>query len=1163
MRKNLLIYGTLFQLICLCIIVVNGYSQALSSLKVIQNDTGFGEVRKEKLDLKKVLKDVEKEFMVFLNFDDKILENKYLNEVEVVEAFELRDVDKTLNHLLSPLSLTHEKIKDNIYLISETKMIQEEKAGGYIKPKSVHEGITQLASLRLNNFNSILINSKYEFTINGTVIDENGEGMPGVNVVAKGTTVGTSTDMNGSYSLTVPDGTTTLVFSFIGYVTQEVPINNRTTIDISLAPDVEALAEVVVIGYQTVRKQDLTGAVSVVDPRQATRVTTNSVAESLQGLTPGVTVRSGGQPGQMSRIEIRGAASFTNTDPLYVIDGMIADANTTINNNDIASIQILKDASAAAIYGSRAANGVVIITTKQGRQGPAKVSVSAKYGIQNIPKRWDLMNSTEFAAMQRTQYENSGQTPPASVTGNPTVNTDWQEEIIQPGNLQDYNLSLSGGSESSTYMISGSYFRNKGVLIGNSFQRGALRVNTKSTKGRVTFGENMVLSNSNGESIPATNVSDETNPFYNAPQMLPIIPVKDPSFISPTNPEGWGIGTNEMVTYATNPVAVANLSSRDYNFAKLVGNAYLDVKLTEWLSYRFNAGAEVSFDHTKDIREIGIWEFNAAPRSSSVDEERARFLSLLFENTLNFNKSFGRHNINGVIGISQQNTTRETTSGGRTNLQIYNNEYMTTIGSGSGISTAGGGRPIDFRIFGYLGRLNYNFNDRYLLTLTGRVDQDSRFGANYRTGFFPSIAAAWRISNEGFFNVDWVSDLKLHASYGELGIVTLGSWDYLGYINNSPRAVFGPDQTAFVGSTQARLYDPNLKWEERVMSNIGLDASFFDDKLTLTLEAYNSLSKDNLLALPVAGYLGNLQGDPLVNAGSIRNSGIEFSATVRNNDHDLKWEISGNFTTINNKVEDVGNRGEGINYIQVGNTRTQVGRSMGEWFLIQTDGLFQNQAEIDAHASTDGTVIQPNAKPGDIRFIDLNDDGTINAEDRTFVGSPWPKLQTGAQINASYMGLSLNFQLVGIFGYKIYNDVRRALDSYQQTNFRKDIDPWSTSNPGGEDPRIALNTEQSIIDNNRGDTERWLENGSYVRIRNLELGYAVPTTFLEGIGVETARLFISGQNLLTFTKYKGLDPDVVGNQDPNDNRARILERGVDLGNWPASRAFSIGINFGF
>lgn len=990
-------------------------------------------------------------------------------------------------------------------------------------------------------------------TISGKVTDEQNQGIPGVNVVLKGSTTGTTTDADGKYSLGIPDDQSTgiLVFSFIGLVSVEEQISGRNMIDVQLVEDVLSLNEVVVIGYQTIEKKDLTGAVSVIDPDASDNITAMSVAESIQGLAAGVTVRNGGAPGQMSRIEIRGAASFENTDPLYVIDGMIADANVTINNNDIESIQILKDASAAAIYGSRAANGVIIITTKRGSAGEPKVAFSAKYGFQKIPKRWDLMNNEEFADMQRTQYENSGLPPLASVSTafDPSVNTDWQEEMIRTGSMEDYNLSLSGGSASSSYILSGSFFRNEGVLIGHAFERGSLRVNTSTTRGRVTFGENLVFTNSN------VKTPREGNPFYDMAIMLPVIPVKGSSYISTTNPEGWGIGTTDAITYGYNPVAVNNLSLGTSNFAKLVGNAYLDVKLADWLDYRFNAGTEVSFDFNKTVRKLGIWQFNGAPKPSSVDEERSRFLSLLFEHTLNFKKDFGSHQINGVAGISQQHTTRESTSAGRTDLQIFNGQYMTTIGSAIGIATAGGGMPVDYRIFGYLGRANYSFQDKYLLTLTGRVDQDSRFGENYRTGTFHSEALAWRISEENFFNAGWINELKLHVSYGELGIVPLQSWDYTAYINNAPRVVLGSNQVPYVGITQAQLANPDLKWEERKVKNIGLDAGFLENRISLSIEAYNSLSEDALLRLPVAGYLGNLGGNPFVNAGSVRNTGFEIAATYRNGNDDLKWDISANATTINNTVEDVGNRGEGIDYIQIGNTRTKVGRSLGEWYLLRTDGLFQSQAEIDNYTSSDGTVIQPFARPGDVRYIDLNDDGTINAEDRDFAGSPWPNLQAGIQFNASYKQFSANVQFVGVFGYKIYNDVRHILDGYQHTNFRRDVDPWSESNTGAEDPRLGRDTEQGIVENNRGDSDRWLENGSYFRLRNIEVAYRLPENLAGKMHINNGRVFISGQNLLTFTKYSGLDPDVVG--------VGIYERGLDNGNWPASRVFSLGLQFEF
>lgn len=989
--------------------------------------------------------------------------------------------------------------------------------------------------------------------VTGKVVEQsNQEPIPGVVIQEKGTGNGTVTDMEGNYSISVSSENAVLVFSFLQMGTREVTVGGRSTIDVEMEEDIGDLDEFVVIGYQTVRKRDLTGATAVVGTENTRAVTANSIGESLQGLAPGVSVRNPGGPGQNAQIEIRGVASFINSSPLYVIDGMIADANTTINPNDVESIQILKDASAAAIYGSRAANGVIIVTTKQGVEGPARITASAKYGIQQLPRGYDMMNNNQFAAMQRTQFENSGLTPPTSITSNfdPNVNTNWYDESTRLGNVQDYNVSISGGSATSTYLVSGSFFSNRGELIGNDFKRAALRINSRTTKGRVTFGENIVLTNSIGNS-PGMG-----NPFYDAYIHLPIIPVRHDRYISATNPDGWGIGTPDAVTYAQNPVAVNAINSSRDNFAKIVGNAFVDVEIADWLTYRFNAGLEASFDHNKRLRRAGDWSFNQPAAPTTITEERSTFTSLLLEHTLNFNKTFGLHDINGVVGYSQQQTKRDVLMGSRTDLQQFGGRYLETIGSAIGDPFADGFVPMDFMIKGYLGRLNYTYNDKYLLTLTGRYDSDSRFGADNRSGFFPSVAVGWRISDEPFFNSGFVSDLKLRGSYGELGIVTVGSWDYIGFLNSNPRAIFGPDETPNVGATQARLANPNLGWERRISQNYGFDATFLDGKVSLSAEYYNSLSQDVLVNLPVAFYLGNLGGEPAVNAASIRNRGLEVEATYRKLGGPFQWDVSANLTTINNRVEDVGNLGEGINYIQTGITRTQIGRSIGEWYVLKTDGLFQSQEEINNYTGPDGQLIQPFARPGDVRFMDVNGDGQINQDDRTFVGSPWPTLQAGSQFNASFGQFTLNIQLVGVFGYTVMNGVRREIDSYQNTNFRTDISPWTPQNTNTTDPRIGVSVgDPGLIDNARLESDRWLEDASYVRLRNVELGYRLAPQINERFRINNARLFISGQNLLTFTKYTGPDPDVVGNG--------ILERGFDIGNWPANKIYSIGFQCEF
>lgn len=995
-------------------------------------------------------------------------------------------------------------------------------------------------------------------------VSRNDTALAGVTVQIKGSKTATQTDQSGNFSISA-NTNSTLIFSSIGYATQEVPVNNQSVINVQLQATTAEINDVVVIGYQTVRKRDLTGATSVINTENSNKIIANSVAEQLQGQTPGVTVRTSGAPGENPAIEIRGVASFTTADPLYVIDGMIADANSTINTDDIASIQVLKDASAAAIYGSRAANGVIIITTKKGKSGPSVLSFSAKYGIQQIPKKWDVMNASQYLQTVKTQFENSNAQLPAGIQAqlnNPTIDNYWQDAIYRTGNTQDYNIGISGGSQNGNYLISGSYFKNQGDLIANNFERASLRINTEAKKGRLTVGENILLSNSDG-----SNPGGGINAFYEAPLSPPVIAVKNDSYIDPvTNPQGWGFGTNDIPVYTNNYIAVAALDHIHYNYAKIVGNGYADFKITNWLSYRFNAGVEASFDYSKELRDTGIWRYANQLPSTSVSDDRETFSNFLLEHTLNFNKTFGDHNINGVVGYSYQQEKREYTSASRLNLNTLNGTTFSTISSALGVPSSGGGVSILYRLQGYLGRINYTYKDKYLLTASGRIDQDSRFGPNYRTGDFYSIAGSWRISKEPFFNSSLINDLKLRASYGQLGISSSlqdlgGSWPILGYINNNQRAIYGVNQSPVIGESQATINNPDLRWEQRNETNIGLDASLLNNRISVTADVYNNESKGVLVNVPVAYYLGadihDYIATSLANAASIRNKGIELTVTYKDYKHPFNWDISVNGTTISNKVISVGNQGSGINYIEGTDfIRSQVGHPMAAWFMLKTNSIFQTQDQIDNYVNKDGVKIQPNAKPGDIKYIDLNGDGTINNDDRQFVGSPWPKFQGGLQFNATYKQFSLNVQFIGVFRYKVYDDIRRILDSYAQlTNFRKDVNPWTSTNTNTSDPRLGLVTDPGINDNNRTESDRWLENASYLRLRNVELAYLLPKTFINHVGFNNASIFVSGQNLFTITKYKGLDPDVVG--------AGITQRGLDNGNWPSSRVISFGISCEF
>jgi TonB-dependent starch-binding outer membrane protein SusC len=1090
------------------------------------------DLRLEKVQLKKAFKAIENQGFFRFVYRDEILPKDQLVSIRVKDA----SLDEVLGKLLANTSLSYQKISDNLVVITEGS-----SSSNIATPALQVQRIT------------------------GKVVNNKGEPITGVSVIEKGTNNGTITRDDGSFTLDVTNPEGTLIFSYVGFQSQEIPVTGRNQWNITLAAETTNMNEIVIIGYQSVKRKDLTGATGVVNMADANKITAASVGESIQGLVPGVTVRNSGAPGSNSIIEIRGVGSFTNSSPLYVIDGMLSDANTTVNTDDIASIQVLKDASAAAIYGSRAGNGVIIITTKKGKEGPTKFSFSAKYGVQQIPQKWDVMDAPGYLKTIQTEYSNSGIALPAGVTAqlaNNSIRTDWQKTVERTGNDQDYNLSISGGSRTNSYLVSGSYYHNQGVLIGNDFQRASVRLNTESRKGILTFGENMMISNTSG-----ANPGGGVNAFYESPTMLPIIGVKGAQYNTiPSNPAGWGMGTNDVPSYASNYIAVNALDKVHYNFAKVIGNAYAELKFTDWLSYRFNMGAEVSFDYTKEVRDTGIWRYNNQPPATGVSEDRETFTNFLLEHTLNFNKSFGGHSISAVAGFSRTQQQREYTTAGRTFLQTVNGQTFTTITSATGTPTAASGTSVFWRQHGYLGRINYSYNDRYLVTLTGRIDQDSRFGPNNRTGYFPSAAAGWRISKEKFFNVTWIDDLKLRGSYGRLGISSsldaYGSWPYLAVLNNSPRAVYGNGQSPLLGQYQALLSNPDLRWETRIEKNAGFDANLFHNRVSLSVDFYNSLSKDVLVGLPAALYLGVTSGT-VANAASIRNKGIELALTYRSKDQPFKWEISGNLTTIDNKVVSVGNQGldasgNKVDYLEPTNfMRAQVGHSIGQWYVIKESGIFRTQQEVTSYVNKSGKVIQPNAKPGDVRYIDANGDGTIDNKDRQYDGSPWPTLQAGAQFNASYRNFTIGIQIIGVFGYKLYDDVRRVLDSYQLTNFRKGINPWSSTNAGGTDPRLAVDVpgDPTVSVNNMAQTSRWLENGSYVRIRNIEIGYTFPRTTLGHVGISNARVYLSAQNLLTITGYKGLDPDLVGNG--------ILQRGFDNGNWPPSRVLSAGLQFDF
>jgi TonB-linked SusC/RagA family outer membrane protein len=996
-------------------------------------------------------------------------------------------------------------------------------------------------------------------TTRGTIKTSSGDPLSGATITINGTTRSVVADQNGSFSINAPVGAV-LVISSVGFRTKEITVSGAD-INETLEIAESSLSDVVVIGYQSVKKKDLTGAVSVINPVLANRNVASTVAESIQGLAAGVTVRNSGTPGGGAKIDIRGAGTFANNNPLYIIDGMYTDATPDFNPNDIESIQILKDASAAAIYGSRAANGVIIITTRKGKEGPMTVSANVKTGIQQIRKRWDMMDNTEYRALASQLFANGGLPVPTILTSdyNAAVNTDWQDELMRTGNIQDYSLALSGGSKTANYYISGSYFKNKGPVIDNDFERAGLRLNTTGRRGRFSFGENVLLSYTHQDPI-ASDIF--TNPFVDMITMLPVVPLQDRQrYASATNPEGWGIGLNNAYvnTLAANVPALQSLQQHDqYNF-KIRGNFYVDFRIITGLTYRFNVGAETSFDRFKGFRRPGTIRQGTPSPIATADENRGNFRSFLYEHTVNFDRSIGAHSISAVAGFTNQTFTNEILTGQKSGFvpDANGNYILTNLVQGQNAVTTS--RTDKWNNVGFLGRLNYSYLEKYLVSLTFRRDGSSLFGPDHRWGNFPSASIAWRISQESFMApVDWLNDLKLRASYGSLGNSEfLRPWQYFGSINPFPRAVFGPNEVEHIGAINTQLANANLRWETKKTTNIGVDAALLNNRLLFTAEYFIAKTNDVLVDLPISLTTGNAGGNPPVNAASLKNTGFELSATYRSaNTGNFRWDVTVNFTTIKNKVTSFGDTS--TKYTQLGDARTQLGRSIGEWYVLQTNGIFQSQAEIDAHVNKSGQKIQPWAKPGDIRYVDTDGDGVLNTDkDRVYAGSPWADFETGILLNASYKSFTFSMQWYAVVGNQLYNRPRYQVDRMDQnTNFRKGANPWTPQNPNTDMPRAAMGApDDGIKYNVLPQTDRWLESGSYLRLRNVELGYTVPKGILGQAGFTSARIFVSGQNLLTFTNYSGLDPDITG--------VNIFERGLDNGQYPALRILSAGINFGF
>lgn len=978
----------------------------------------------------------------------------------------------------------------------------------------------------------LLIGTAYaqETTISGQVTDaETGEALIGANVVVQGTTNGTVTDIDGNYQLTVSSPDNTLVFSYVGYDPVEIQINNQTTINAQLGLNLEELEEVVVIGYGTVRKSDLTGSVSQIEGEELVKVPSVNPMQALQGKVAGMQVTSSsGAPGDAPVVRVRGVGTTGNPDPIYVVDGMIVNNIDFLNASDIESMEVLKDASATAIYGSRGANGVIMITTKLGEKGTEPtISVNAEYSLQVLQRRIDLLDGREFAEVVNEiapgTYNNINRLP----------STDWQDLLYEVAPIHNYQVSLSGATDLNQYYFGLGYFEQDGIIPESSYKRVTLKINDRfSPREYMSFGTNMTIA-------PYTR----DNTVGNAPFMV----YRAQPVVAPYDDQG---NYNEVPGVGNVLGALEYETDNVTRGIRSVGNLFAEAYFLDGFTFKTSLGLDVRYWEEEQFTPVYQISSEQQNQVSRLRKRNATYYSWIWENTLNYDKEIGLHRINAVIGY----TTQET-----------GNEYLQLVGRDL-FRTGENFRYIDpnnvvpgeldnevevgdnFSMISYLGRINYSFDSRYLFTFTFRRDGSSKFLENNQYGNFPAVALGWNIINEAFFPQQGViSNLKLRASWGIIGNEKIDFDAAYSPVNNNVNAVFGlGSESLFFGQTYGRLGNPNLTWEEVKSLDIGLEFGFLNERLTGELDYYNRLTDDILIDLNIPRYLGT--GDPVTyNAGSVRNTGFEFNVNWRDELGDFRYSAGVVGSTINNEIEEVSGTGGaddellGItNNITV--SRTANGLPIGAFYGYNVIGIFQTEEQIT------NTPSLANTEPGDLIFEDTNEDGVLNGDDRTYLGSPIPDVQYGLLLNVGYKSFDLSLDFQGQAGNEIYDikeTIRPALYNFEQHVY----DFWRGEGTSAEEPRPTAGG------NNFQPSSRFIEDGSFFRLRNVTLAYSLDQSLLEGLDLSSVNVFVRGTNVFTLMDFTGYSPEIT-NSNP-------LLNGVALGTFPVSSVYSVGFNASF
>ena len=1028
-------------------------------------------------------------------------------------------------------------------------------------------------------------------TVSGTVVDENGEPILGAGVVVKGTTSGTTADLDGVFSLTVPAGSV-LQFVSVGFETVEKTVNVGGDLGtVTMPTEHTVLDQVVVIGYGSQKKVDLTGSVAIVDADEMKKVSNSNISTMLEGKVAGVQITSDGQPGADPSVRIRGLGSFGSTAPLYVIDGV--PMGTTIRDfspNDIETIQVLKDASAAAIYGSRAANGVVIITTKGGRKNqPIQVDYTGYVGVDKIRKNvYKVMDAAQYGEFVRMAFDNSGLAvpggydPSSSLYVDPkTVDTDWFDAVFKTGIRQNHNVNLSGGGENSTFNIALDYFNQQGTMVGAgpNYDRFTVRANNTMDIKFLKLRTGIVYSHSDQDSMSLSNANEYVQGLYgtqypvmaSALLMPPSIKAydestwfldRDISAAGEYSYDSWGFGTYYDNVHGdirmTNPLLYNNLLERNTLVDRVVATGSATVDILDMFgaknqNHKLDYTLNLSYSKTncKDFTFVPSFIQSTTNYLSKSNERLSQgyraYSDFLVENYLTYDGKFGKHHLNAVGGITFE---RELTY----NLSAWGNNmpepYYLQIGNATDRDASSS--EYEHVLASYIGRLTYDYDSRYLFQATVRRDGSSRLSTGNHWDWFPSASIGWRIDKEPFFRVDpqLVSLLKFRASYGVLGNENIGEYQYMDTMARGNYTYsFGGNKVT--GSSISNYVNTAIHWEKKKTLDIGLDYAMFGGALELTADYYDALSEDLLYSVPVPAEAGATNESVTMNAASMRNTGFELSATWRNYKHDFKYEFSGNVTFPKNTVVSLGPSGEARNDAY---TRTEIGAEVGRFYGYVYEGIFQSQEQIDNRINDKGEyVTQAGAQPGDVAYKDVNNDGQITADDQTFIGSGMSKVQFGLSARFEYKGFDLSVSTFGAAGYQLLDFVDMTLrSSYGMTNRSVDLlNAWTPEHPSTTVPRVYYKATGTIT--NDMFSSRYLQNGNYWKIANVELGYNLPEGLFGGF-IRSARIYVSGQNLLTISKYRGYNIDFAGG---------AFTPGYNYCSYPAPMTAMVGVKLSF